>query len=44
MSTGRTANLAGLGVESVGLDPGARSLAVDGRDRFTGPDGSQNTS
>jgi len=33
VSTGRTADLAGLGVESVGLDPGARSLAVDGRMR-----------
>jgi pyruvate/2-oxoglutarate dehydrogenase complex dihydrolipoamide dehydrogenase (E3) component len=33
VSTGRTANLAGLGVESVGLDPDARSLVVDGRMR-----------
>jgi pyruvate/2-oxoglutarate dehydrogenase complex dihydrolipoamide dehydrogenase (E3) component len=33
IATGRKANLSGLGVESVGLDPGARSLVVDGRMR-----------
>lgn len=35
ISTGREANLAGLGVESIGLDPSARRLTVDGRMRAT---------
>ncbi|MBT2385270.1 NAD(P)/FAD-dependent oxidoreductase [Streptomyces sp. ISL-11] len=31
VSTGRRVDLSGLGLETVGLDPGARSLKVDGR-------------
>ncbi|MEV4503002.1 dihydrolipoyl dehydrogenase family protein [Streptomyces klenkii] len=31
VATGRRVDLTGLGLESVGLDPGARALAVDGR-------------
>ncbi|WP_267246010.1 dihydrolipoyl dehydrogenase family protein [Streptomyces sp. PR69] len=33
VATGRRPHLAGLGLETVGLDPGARALAVDGRMR-----------
>ena len=33
VATGRRPNLAGLGLESVGLDPQARAVAVDGRMR-----------
>ncbi|MGH2749639.1 MAG: dihydrolipoyl dehydrogenase family protein [Actinomycetota bacterium] len=33
VATGRRANLAGLGLENVGLDPDARSLEVDGHMR-----------
>ena len=33
VATGRRARLAGLGVESAGLDPNARAIAVDGRMR-----------
>ena len=33
VATGRTPNLDGLGLETVGLDPGARVLEVDGRMR-----------
>ncbi|MCT2591615.1 NAD(P)/FAD-dependent oxidoreductase [Streptomyces sp. N2-109] len=35
VSTGRRADLATLGVESVGLDPAARALSVDGQMRAT---------
>lgn len=39
VATGRTPNLDDLGLETIGLDPGARTLEVDDRLRLQGPDG-----
>lgn len=40
VAAGRTPNLDDLGLDTIGLDPGARGLDVDERLRLQGPDGS----
>ena len=39
VATGRRTNIADIGLDTVGLDPGQRTLDTDGRMRVTGADG-----